>query len=105
MLLLGILSIRSNTNDAVLRDLRLHSEALQQQLDQYSVIGDKYATKFYYEIYETELFGGISKKVGCFIWLINDFSDTPFSLLKNTLRLFRERAMQNRLVFTKTMWG
>lgn len=58
--MLRIQSIYSNTNDAVLKDLGLHSKALQQQLDLYSAISHRYSTKFYYEVYPTKLFAGKS---------------------------------------------
>src|SRR5882757_5272991 len=63
MRVLGIQSIFTNTNEIVLKDLQLHCEALQQQLDQYTPISHKYATKFYYEMYETKLFTGRSQMV------------------------------------------
>jgi hypothetical protein len=49
-LLLGIQSIYSKTNDAVLKDLQSHSPALQQQLSQYTPISGNYETKFYFEL-------------------------------------------------------
>ncbi|KAF8066996.1 hypothetical protein FPV67DRAFT_1416824 [Lyophyllum atratum] len=62
-LLLGIQSIYSDTNDAVLRDLIPYSPALQQQLSQYSSISGRYKTKFFYETYDTLLVGGIKKRL------------------------------------------
>jgi hypothetical protein len=62
-LLLGIQSIYSETNDAVLQDLRLHSPRLQQQLSQYSSISRNYKTKFFFEVYDTLLPGGFKKRV------------------------------------------
>jgi hypothetical protein len=66
-LLLGIQSIYSETNDVVLRDLRSHSPALQQQLAQYSTISSKYDTRFFFEVYETVLFGGLKRKASRFL--------------------------------------
>jgi hypothetical protein len=62
-LLLGIQSIYSETNDAVVRDLRLHSSALQQQLSQYSSISWHYNTKFFFETFDTPQIGGFKKRV------------------------------------------
>jgi hypothetical protein len=46
-----------------MKDLGLHSKALQEQLDRYSAISDKYATVFCYEKYPTKLPAGMSVKV------------------------------------------
>ncbi|KAF8069116.1 hypothetical protein FPV67DRAFT_1625304 [Lyophyllum atratum] len=62
-LLLSIQSIYSDTNDAVLRDLALHSPALQQQLSQYASISGNYKTNFFFETFDTELFGGVRKRL------------------------------------------
>ena len=102
-IVLRILSIHLKTNDAVLKNLGLHSKALQEQLDQYSAISHKYATKFYYEMYETKLIRGVSKMVYYFTWLAINVADLPFSLLNNILQLSRGFAMRSRLDSTKTM--
>ena len=101
MTLFRILSVYDSTNDAVLKDLQLHSKPLQQQLYGYSAISHKYITKFYYEMYETKLFSGISKKVGYSIWLIISSTDEPPRLLNSILQLFQGHAIRSRLDFTK----
>lgn len=63
LLLLRIQSAYLQTNDKILKELRLHSKPLQEQLDRYNDIGHKYSTKFYYEVYPTKLSGGKSMKV------------------------------------------
>jgi hypothetical protein len=73
--ILRILSIGFDTNDTILNDLGLHSKALQQQQDQYSQIGRRYATKCYYEMYETKLPLGKHIKVGCVFSTIINFSE------------------------------
>lgn len=64
-LLLGIQSLYSKTSDAILKDLRSHSAALEKQLDMYASISDNYVTKFFFELYQTEGLRGIGKLV-CF---------------------------------------
>ena len=73
-LILDIQSIYSETNHTILQDLRSHSRALQQQLDQYTSISHKYETKFCYEMYKTKLFAGKSMKVCHSLYLIQSMS-------------------------------
>ena len=73
LLMLRIQSIYCETNDAVLKDLRLHSKALHQQLDLYATISHKYVTKFYYEMYQTKLFAGKSVQVRHSLYLTLSF--------------------------------
>jgi hypothetical protein len=73
MLLLGIQSIYSKTNDSVLKDLQNHSPVLQQQLSQYTSISGYYETKFYFELYPTPLFGGLPDRV------VGDYPVLPVS--------------------------
>ncbi|KAF8507943.1 hypothetical protein BU17DRAFT_57063, partial [Hysterangium stoloniferum] len=56
--LLTYLSINRQTEDPMLKNLGLHSEALQQQLTQYAPISVKYHTIFCYEMYPTVSPGG-----------------------------------------------
>ena len=73
-LILDIQSIYSETNHTILQDLRSHSRAFQQQLDQYTSISHKYETKFCYEMYKTKLFAGKSMKVCYSLYLIQSVS-------------------------------
>ena len=50
-----------------MKNLKLHSKALQEQLDRYNAISHKYTTIFCYEIYPTKLPGGMSVKVTPFL--------------------------------------
>jgi hypothetical protein len=73
--ILRIISIGFDTNDTLLNDLGLHSKALQQQQDQYSQIGGRYATKCYYEMYETRLPLGKRMKVSSVFSDMVNFSE------------------------------
>ena len=105
MLLLGIQSIYSKTNDAVLKDLQSHSPALQQQLSQYTSISGNYETKFYFELYPTPLFGGLSDRVvrDYPLHLVFSILTCRRSLFQNILLLFQELSMLNQLLSTKIM--
>jgi hypothetical protein len=59
LLLLQIQSIYSQTNDAVLKHLRRDSEFLQAQLSQYASISGNFNTKFFYEVYPTQIAGAM----------------------------------------------
>jgi len=63
LLILYIQSIYSQTNNTIVKDLGLHSKALQEQLDRYTAISHKYATVFCYEKYPTKLPAGMSIKL------------------------------------------
>jgi hypothetical protein len=70
LLLLHIQSIYSRTSNTIVKDLGLHSKALQEQLDRYRDISHKYATIFFYEKYPTKLPAGKSIKVcGSLCWM------------------------------------
>lgn len=57
-LALNLASIVKNTKPEYLDVLERNSQWLEQQQVQYNSISSKFDTKFFYEIYETELPGG-----------------------------------------------
>lgn len=60
---INVLSVVKKTNDALVKHIRKDSEALRVQLDQYSLISERFNTKFFYETYPTPLVGGIEQLV------------------------------------------
>ena len=103
-LLLGIQSIYSETNNAVLRDLRLHSPRLQQQLSQYSSISRNYKTKFFFEMYDTPLFGGFKKRVRLsYIRMPVFLTQDICSSFPSSLRLSQGQLMQSQFLCTRIM--
>lgn len=58
-LALNLASIVKNTKADYLDVLERNSQWLEQQQVQYNSISSRYDTKFFYEIYETELPGGL----------------------------------------------
>jgi hypothetical protein len=61
--LLRIQSIYMQTNDAILQHLRRDSEFLQSQISLYASISGNFETKFFYEVYPTQVFGGLQRVV------------------------------------------
>jgi hypothetical protein len=64
--LLRIQSIYTQTNDAILQHLRRDSEFLQAQISQYASISGTLDTKFFYEVYPTQVLGGMQRLV-CYL--------------------------------------
>jgi hypothetical protein len=58
-LLLNVQSIFRQTNNAIVKQIRKDSDALQRQLSQYLPISANFETKFFYETYRTTLVDGI----------------------------------------------
>lgn len=61
--LLAVQSLCSNTDDTLLNEVRLHSKGLQQEQSRYTAISDNYVTKFCYELYGSELGGGVTTEI------------------------------------------
>lgn len=59
-LLLNVQSIFRQTNNAIVKQIRKDSDALQRQLSQYLPISANFETKFFYETYRTTLVDGIN---------------------------------------------
>ena len=105
-LLLGIRSIYSETNDAVVQDIRLHSAALQQQLSQYSSISQNYKTKFFFETYDTWQIGGFKKRVCHSLHSgASALTRDIFRSFQNFLRLSQGQSMRSRFLCTRTTWA
>jgi len=105
-LLLLIQSIYSDSNNAVLWDLKPQTAALQQQLSQYAAISGTYNTKFFFETLDTPLrhLGGIRKRVHRLLYSNASISDVrPSSSFPNSPRLCQARSMQRRFLCIKTM--
>lgn len=62
-LLLNVAKVQGDASDNLLKHLEEHSELLQQQMSEFSLISQSFDIKFAYETKPTPLPGGIAKVV------------------------------------------
>ena len=61
--MVNIAKVQGDANDSLLKHLEEHSELLQQQISDFSLISQSFDIKFAYETKPTPLAGGIASKV------------------------------------------
>ena len=104
-ILVNVAKVLGDTNDSLLKHLEEHSDLLQQQISEFSLISQSFDIKFAYETKPTPLFGVVAKVVclSCSSVITGFTPDLTFDRLSpNGLRWSQERLTLQNSVSMRT---
>lgn len=105
-ILINVAKVQGDTSDSLLKHLEEHSDLLQQQISEFSLISQSFDIKFAYETKPTPLFGVVAKVVclSCPSVITGFMPDLTLDRLSpNGLRWSQERpALQNSVSMRTT---
>lgn len=105
-ILLNVAKVQGDASDSLLKHLQEHSELLQQQMSEFSLISQNFETKFAYETKPTPVAGAIPIVViSNPVFMINHdfFADlTVIRLYLNGPPWFQEHLMLQNLALMQT---
>jgi hypothetical protein len=100
-LLVNVASVFFHVDTTILKHLERDSELLQQQLGQFASISNDFETKFAYEGYPTQSFGGKSIMVHAPLIHLKQSLFNRLRLFQRLQQLFQGQGMQKRYSLQK----